>query len=186
MKIGFREILFLLLLTAIPIGAYCWVFKPANLRIESQRRDIEAKVQKLASLRTAMVGIENLNEEVAKLKEAVGFFEAKLPQHHEIHRVLEQVTKIVKRHRLETKSFKTLKPQMMAAYAEQPIKMEVGGDFNAYYQFLLELEKLPRITKVKDMKLEKTENKEFKGLMKSDMELVIFFDESVVESSSAK
>ncbi len=186
MKIGIREFLFLALLAAIPVGAYFWVFKPANLSMETQRCDIEAKTQKLASLRTAMVGIKDLDEEVTKLKEAVEFFEAKLPQHHEIHRVLEQVTKIVKRHRLETKSFKTLKPQMMESYAEQPIAMEVGGDFNAYYQFLLELEKLPRITKVKDMLLEKGLDKENRRFMKSDMELVIFFDESASEIGSAK
>ena len=178
MKVGFREMLFLMLLMAIPVGAYFWVFKPTNQQIEDQRCDIEAKAQKLASLRTAMVGIKDLDEEVSKLKEAVGFFEAKLPQHHEIHKVLEQVTRIVKRHRLETKSFKTLKPEVLASYAEQPIEMEVGGDFNAYYKFLLDLEKLPRITKVKDMQLKKGQDLSNKNLMKAEMKLVIFFDET--------
>jgi len=174
MKLGLRELLFLVLLLAVPAGAYFWVFKPANQQIEKQRQDIEAKVQKLASLRKALGGIEDLGSEVSKLQDAVTFFEAKLPKHHEIHRVLEQVTKIVEKRQLETKLFRTLKPEPFAAYSEQPIEMTVTGDFDAYYQFLLELEKMPRITKVKGMKLEKVLEKE--GTTKAEMELSIYFD----------
>ena len=174
MKLGLRELLFLLLLLAVPVGAYMWIFKPANVHAEQQRQEIDAKTQKLASLQKALVGIKDLNDEVKKLREAVDFFEAKLPKHHEIHRVLEQVTKIAERHRLETRLFKTLKPQPFAAYSEQPIELEVGGNFDAYYQFLLELEKLPRITKVKDMDL--TKNKDNEGAMEATMDLSIYFD----------
>ncbi len=174
MKLGFRELLFLLLLLAVPMGAYMWIFKPANAHIEQQRQEIDAKTQKLASLRKALVGIKDLNDEVKKLREAVDFFEAKLPKHHEIHRVLEQVTKIAERHRLDTRLFKTLKPHPLAAYSEQPIELEVAGNFNAYYQFLLELEKLPRITKVKNMDLAK--NKDDEGHMEATMNVSIYFD----------
>ncbi|MBN1846391.1 MAG: type 4a pilus biogenesis protein PilO [Sedimentisphaerales bacterium] len=174
MKIGFRELLFVLLLVAIPLGAYWWIFKPANERMEVQRCEIEAKAQKLASLQKALVGIKDLNEEVGKLQEAVLFFKAKLPKHHEIHRVLEQVTKIAESHRLDTKMFRTLKPTAGAAYSEQPIEMEVGGDFNAFYQFLLDIEKLPRITKVRQLTLEK--DKENEGTTKAELALSIYFD----------
>jgi type IV pilus assembly protein PilO len=174
MKLGLRELLFLVLLLAVPSGAYFWIFKPANQRIEQQRQDIEAKVQKLESLRKALGGIEDLGAEVDKLQEAVSFFEAKLPQHHEIHQVLKKVTMIAEKHHLDTKLFKTLKPEVSAGYSEQPIEMSLLGDFDSFYQFLLELEKMQRITKVKIMDLEKSKEKE--GMTKSDMELSIYFD----------
>jgi len=173
MKFGVRELLFVLLLLAIPSGAYIWIFQPGNKHIESQRMDVDAKDQKLISLRKALAGTQDLNEEVASLSQAVGFFENKLPEHHEIHNVLEQVTKIVEKEGLDTKLFKTLKPKPWAAYSEQPIQMIVYGNFEAYYKFLLALEKMPRITKIEQMHLEKDKCKE--GMMEANIELSIYF-----------
>ena len=184
MKFGVRELLFVVLLLAIPMGAYFWIFNPANENVESQRQEIEAKTQKLASLQKALVGIKDLNEEVEKLQEAVGFFEAKLPKRHEIHRVLEQVTKVVEQQRLETKLFKTLKAKTCSGYSEQPIRLELSGNFNAFYEFMLELEKLPRITKFRVMHLEKDQKKE--GMMIAELELSIYFDSSARSSSVAR
>lgn len=184
MKFGVRELLFVMLLIAIPMGAYWWIFKPANNRMEKQRCEVEAKAQKLANLQKALVGIKDMNEEVTKLQEAVGFFQAKLPKHHEIHRVLGQVTKIVEKHRLDTKIFKTLKPIHGPAYSEQPIEMEISGNFNAYYQFVLDLERLPRLTKVREVKLEK--DKEHEGMMIASMAMSIYFDSAPEPSKSAR
>jgi len=155
MKFGIRELLFVVLLLAIPAGAFMWVFRPANERIEAQRIEIESKDKKLLSLQRAMVGIKDLNVEVEKLQEAVAFFEDKLPPRHEIHKVLEQVTQIADEHGLETKLFETKKSKPFATYSEQPIKMEVYGGFDSFYQFLLDIEKMPRITKIREMKMKK-------------------------------
>ena len=176
MKFGLRELLFFGLLIAIPIGAYYWVFKPSNENWHRQKAQIKVKELKLAELNKAACGVYDLNAEVEKLAEAVTFFESKLPAQHEIHKILEQVTKIADKQRLETRLFKTLKPEPFANYSEQPIEMEVYGDFDAYYQFLLELEKLPRITKVKEMFLVKDANLE--GAMNAKFTLSIFFDSS--------
>jgi type IV pilus assembly protein PilO len=182
MKFGVRELLFVVLLLAIPTSAYIWVFKPSNERTEMQRQEIQVKAQKLTSLQRALVGIKDLNEEVEKLQKAVSFFKDKLPKHHEIHRVLKQLTKIAAKHRLDTKLFKTLDPKPGSAYSEQPIKMEVSGNFHSYYEFILDLEKLPRITKVRKMKLEKVNTN---GSMKADLELSIYFDSAGEQSGSA-
>jgi len=173
MKFGIRELSFMMLLLAIPFGAYLWMFKPANEHMTQQQQEIETKAQKLASLRKALAGAKDLDKEVVNLKKAVEFFEGKLPEHHEIHRVLQQVTTIVEKQRLETKLFKTLKTKPCAAYFEQPIKMVVYGNFEAYYEFVLALEKLPRITKIVQMKIEK--DREQEGMMRAEIELSIFF-----------
>jgi len=174
MKFGIRELLFVILLLAIPAGAYLWVFRPANQHIEAQRQAIESKDKKLLSLQRAMVGIKDLNEEVEKLKDAVAFFENKLPPRHEIHKVLERVTKIADQHGLETKLFETLKSKSFATYSEQPIKMEVYGGFDAFYQFLLDVENMPRITKIRQMKLKKAQQDG--SLVEATFTMSIFFD----------
>jgi len=174
MNFGFRELLFILLLAAIPVGGYFWVFEPAQKNMAGQKIELENKTKKLTELQKALDGINDLGAEVEKLTEAVKFFESKLPAQHEIHKVLEQVTKIAEHHNLDTRLFKTLKPKPFAHYSEQPINMEVYGNFDSYYQFLLDVEQLPRITKVNAMKLEKDEKKE--GSMKAVFTLSIFFD----------
>jgi len=176
MKFGARELLFFVLLLAIPVGAYFWVFKPANILIKEKQAKLEVKAQKLENLHRAAGEIKDLSKEIENLAEAVKFFESKLPTHHEIHKVLAQVTKIADKHRLETKLFQTLKPNPFANYSEQPINMEVHGDFDSYYQFLLDVEKLPRITKIKEMTLEKAKNNE--GNVNAKFKISIYFDSS--------
>ena len=174
MKFGMREIVFFLVLAAIPTGAYLWVFRPANVRMEEQRESIQSKSDKLSDLRRAAKGIEELDGKVKKITEAVEFFESKLPGQHEIHRVLDQVAKIARAHRLETKLFKTEKSKPFSSYSEQPIKMEVRGGFDDYYQFLLELERIPRITKISQMELEAEDS--HTGYLEAKFTLSIFFD----------
>ncbi len=174
MKFGSKELLFIVLLAGIPVGGYFWVYKPAQENIKYQQEDIQNKRVKLDNLQVAMAGIEDLDSEVETLSEAVNFFESKLPGQHEVHKILEQVTRIADAHNLETRLFKTMKVKPLAQYCEQPIKMEVYGDFDSYYQFLLDIERLPRITKIREMKLEKDTKNE--GAMNATFVLSIFFD----------
>jgi len=181
MKFGFRELLFFALLVAIPVGAYLWVFEPAGKNMEEMQANIDARTAKLQNLQDVVKnkGIDNLDKEVQKLVEAVTFFESKLPARHEIHKVLAQVTTIADKQNLETKLFQALKPKPFATYSEQPIKMQVYGDFDAFYQFLLDVEKLPRITRIKAMDLKKDEKNE--GQMNAGFTLSIFFDNHTIK-----
>jgi hypothetical protein len=52
--------------------------------------------------------------------------------------------------------------------------LSLSGDFNGYYAFLLQLEKLPRITRVTQMKLEKINDRD--GEMQAQLTLSIFFE----------
>ena len=180
MKFGSRELIFVLLLMALPISAYFWVFKPVNEHIHRQQEAIDVNTQKLANCRKALTLVQDLNAELRRQEEAVSFFESKLPSRHEIDKVLNQVTRIARNHNLETKLFKTSPPKPFARYSELPIRMDIYGDFDAYYEFLLDLEKMPRLTKIKEMHLEdktKTNN----GMMDAEFTLSIFFDNESVK-----
>ena len=75
---------------------------------------------------------------------------------------------------LTTRTIKTLKSERAANYSEQPIQMSLAGDFHGFYSFLLQLEKLPRITRVTQMNL--TKINEADGQMQAQMTLSIFFE----------
>jgi len=107
------------------------------------------------------------------LQEAIRFFESKLPPTSEIHKVLEQVTVIAQKQGLKPKTIRTLQKKDNSGYIEQPLQMELEGDFNSFYSFLLELEKLPRITKIRELELNK--QKESEGQITADFIVSIFF-----------
>ena len=75
---------------------------------------------------------------------------------------------------LQTKTIKTLKTERGPNYSEQPIDMSLAGDFNGFYSFLLQLEKLQRITRVTSMNLQKISDRD--GEMQAQMTLSIFFE----------
>ncbi|MBI9016661.1 MAG: type 4a pilus biogenesis protein PilO [Phycisphaerae bacterium] len=178
MKVGFREFLFLILLLAIPALSYGWVFRKANDNWQQHQKDMQLKQQKLADLKNASKGIDDLNKQVTELTEAVAFFERKLPAEHEMDKVLSQVSQIAEKFHLETRQFKILKPEPFADYCELPIEMGFYGDFADYYKFQLELEKLPRLTKITKMNLVKDKNND--GITEIFLELRIFFDTQLV------
>ena len=61
-----------------------------------------------------------------------------------------------------------------AATKQQPIQLSLSGDFNGFYSFLLQLEKLQRITRVTDMTLQKINDHD--GEMQAQLTLSIFFE----------
>ncbi len=88
--------------------------------------------------------------------------------------ILRDVWKLANKHHLTPKSVRTDKITSTAQYAELPIKMEINGNFDGFYEFLLDLEKLPRITRVPSMKLKKSRDTE--GNMEAEIVLSVFFE----------
>ena len=60
-----------------------------------------------------------------------------------------------------------------SGYIEQPLKMELTGNFDSFYSFLLEIEKLPRIMKIRELNLKK--QTEGEGQIAANFVVSIFF-----------
>jgi len=180
MKFGLREAVFVVILTAIPLGAWWFVFRPQNMRNAEMRREIEAKQQKLKVLNRAVGTIGNLRKEIAALKEGVAFFESKLPSEKEIDKVLQEVWRLAEANKLATKSIRTLNSEKASfttptsPHREQPIAVQLEGDFMGLYGFLQALENQPRIMRIRGMKLTKLE-KGPKGHIRADFTMSVFF-----------
>jgi hypothetical protein len=52
--------------------------------------------------------------------------------------------------------------------------MNLSGDFAGFYEFMLQLERLPRLTRVQNMTLDKINGQE--GAMEAKLLLSIFFE----------
>jgi Tfp pilus assembly protein PilO len=175
MKIGLREIIFLKLMVGLLAAAYFFGFA----RMDEKRRGYESaiaeKQQKLAELTRATRDIENMGAKIKSLEQAITFFEGKLPQEQEVERILGSVTELVAKHGLYSKSFKpNPKPVVTPNYRERQIEIALTGDFFGFYGFIRELELLPRIIKITDLKLRKID--EHDGQTEAVLKLSIFFD----------
>ncbi|MEX0886861.1 MAG: type 4a pilus biogenesis protein PilO [Phycisphaeraceae bacterium] len=175
MHLGIRELIFFALLLAFPLGAYFSVFRPHNERIAEAREEIRYKEQRLAELEAATENITSLGAEIDRLAEAIELFEQKLPAQREVEVILRQVWELAAQHGLTPESVRTDQIVPAAEHAELPIKMVILGDFDGFYSFLLDLEKLPRITRLPQMEL-RADRERSDGVMRADIVLSIFFD----------
>ena len=176
MNSSIRHLIFFALIIAMAYVSWAYMIKPANTSLTQQRSTMEIQKAKLNELELATSKAEDLSEQLAKIEEAISVFESKLPPSSEIHTVLEDVTLIAQRHGLTPKTIRTLKSEKNRGYIEQPLEMELHGNFNSYYAFLLELEKLDRITKIRELKLKKKSQSE--GQTEARFVMSIFFQDA--------
>jgi type IV pilus assembly protein PilO len=173
MTSGLRKAVFFALLLGVAVVGYQYMIKPANKNLAEAKSRVDAKLAKLAEFEKATAAAEDLTKQLTQLQQAIEFFESKLPPTSQIYQVLEQVTVIAQKEGLKPKTIRTLAQKDNNGYIEQPLKMELEGDFNSFYSFLLELEKLPRIMKIRELKLDKQANGE--GQIAADFIVSIFF-----------
>ena len=183
MKFGIRELILVSAMIGLLVCSYFFVFTKANAKREKLKAETTAWRKELANLDAKTAGIDNIGRKIEELQKAIQFFEKKLPQEREVDKILKEVWQMAEANSLQTKTVKTLKNERGPNYSEQPIQMNLAGDFNGFYAFLLQLEKLPRITRVSQMKLEKINERD--GEMTAQLTLSIFFEPETGATASA-
>jgi len=157
MRFGARELTVLAVVLAVPVASYALVFKPQNERISRARAEIEHKRDLLTKLQIETARNEDLlraNEEIARRIEEI---ESRLPTNREVDAVVRQVSDLAVDAGLGSPALKTGRHLRAASYMEQPLEIETDGNFHGFYDFLLRLEQLPRITRIPDMRLRATQ-----------------------------
>lgn len=155
MRFGFREIVFLLVLLAVPVASFVYVFKPRNEEINQARDEIEVKRARLEQLEAMTAQIEDIGLAIETGRQSIQMIETKLPDKQDVEGILDGVWQLAKGSSLTVKSVKSQKPAPAAAYMELPLAMVLEGQFDGFYQFLLELENLPRITRIQQLSIER-------------------------------
>lgn len=183
MKFGIREILFVIVMAGLLVCSYFLVFTKAQQKVEALERKTEERQKALADLERATAGVADVDRKVEELQEAIKFFEKKLPQEREMDLILKEVWQMAEANKLNTKTIRTMKSTRGAAYSEQPIDMQISGDFTGFYEFMLQLERLPRLTRISNMTLDKISGKE--GQMEAKLTMSIFFEPETGGASAA-
>ena len=182
MRFGIRELIFFIVLMAVPISSFFFVFKPRNELINQAKAEIQIKQSRLDRLAALTERLDDLGLAIANGRESIKLIEQKLPDKKGVDEILEQVWQIAKRNHQTVKSVKSKKMLPAALYMELPLDMEMEGDFDGFYSFLLELENLPRITRIHSLKLERlgikagADEDTNSGMAKAKFTLSIYFE----------
>ena len=180
---GLRDLAFVAVLMAVPIASYFFVFAPRNDEIAKARAEISAKNVRLENLRRLTSRIGDLGREIVEREEELERLNQKLPDREGVDRILEQVTQLAQKSNLAVRSVKGEKVVPAGMAMELPLKTVIEGDFDGFYQFLLDVESLPRITRVHAMKIAKlglgprdNSDKFVQGSMRAEFTLSIYFN----------
>jgi type IV pilus assembly protein PilO len=180
-----RDLAFVAVLIAVPIASYFFVFAPRNDEIAKARAEINAKNVRLENLRRLTSRIGDLGREIVEREEELERLNQKLPDREGVDRILEQVTQLAQKSNLAVRSVKGEKVVPAGMAMELPLKTTIEGNFDGFYQFLLDVEALPRITRVHSMKISKlgmgprdNPDEMVGGSMRAEFTLSIYFNDT--------
>jgi type IV pilus assembly protein PilO len=179
------RLLLLAVVIGMPIASYFFVFKPLNKEIEQELGVVEHKENLLVKLQEETARNEDLERTNVEIQNSIKVIEARLPSNKEVDQVVRKVSDLAETFKLKEPSMRTGRPVKSALYMEQPIEMEVSGDFLGFFTFLAAVEKLPRIMRVHDLKI--TGRPSDKLELRAEFTLSIYFqDESQLAQGVSK
>ena len=182
MKLGTGGLFLLAVLVGIPLSSYWLVFRPQNREIQDAKKEISQKQALLSKLREETARNTDLERANLEIKKSVETIEARLPTNKEIDSVVRQISDLAVQAGLPPPAMKSIKPVKAALYMEQPLELQINGNFRGFYDFLIRLEQLPRITRILDMKIKRSD--EADGNTHTDFTLSIYFQDASQGSKS--
>ena len=175
-----RQIIFFSILLAVPLGAWVFVFHPRNQAIAAARLDVDLKVMQLEELREVESINANLEVTLGSLQSALTDLRARIPDATGVEDVLRRIAEIAQENKLVIRSFKRQQAVDSAHYTEMSLETVIEGPFSGIHQFLFDLERMPRITRILDMTIEKPtrmvrgSSQVAQGHIRSEMTITIY------------
>lgn len=155
MKLGTREIAFLVVLAAVPLAAWFFVFQPRNADIDEARRDIGTMEETLSRLDQLTTQVGDVRVAIDEAEARLADFRRYIPDAEEVDDLLGEMHRIGDRNSLRIASIRASNQAEVQGHLEIPLNMEIRGDFPGIYRFLVDLERLPRIVRVQSLQLER-------------------------------
>jgi len=148
MQMGLKEAAAFFIVLGMMAGSYFVGFKPMQAQREQLLADIDSKKQALENLRASLTVVANMQRKLDEISKSIRFFDSRLPRDKEIKPIIEGIWQIAEKHKLTADRVRMQRVEIGPNYLEQPIDLELTGDFKGFYQFISELERLSRITRL--------------------------------------
>ncbi len=174
MQFGTKTFIYPALLVALLVLSYVLMFQPRMKEMERLREQTRIKREKLTTLEQTQAQARTRAQETEKLRNAIAFFESKLPDEKEMDKILNVFWEQAETNGLNSKSIRQLKPEETQGYCRLPIKMTLVGPWVGLFKFIQSVENLPRVTQINQMKIDKDAKTE--GVVNAEFTLTIFFE----------
>lgn len=188
MNIPMRQVVSVAVLIGVPVASYFLVFQPQSKEMKKIKAENEVKRQMLAKLQTVTAQAPDLVKATEEIKQTITAIEARMPSSKELDSVLRDVATIATKCGLRVPKFNRTEGAREAGSAqEQQLDVEIVGNFDGFYKFLLDIEKLPRITRLTDMQLARIVDMEkgTEGHMRANFKLSIYYQNSTPKVADA-
>jgi Tfp pilus assembly protein PilO len=139
-----------------------------DLAVVQERRDELVKLQQVTSR------INDLKSEIDRLEASLKTFATRLPESRKCDEVLAEVWKIAEANSMVPRTVRTSPVETNSQCSFQPVAITLDGRFDAFYQFLMSLERMPRIAKVRTLQVAKVPRTE--GMVQADLLMDIYFE----------
>ena len=164
-----------LAMVSLIAGFFFFGFRPNNQRRNSLRDEIAAKVGLLEANQTKAHGLTSLAVEVDRLRLKLERFNKQLPKTQWIGEFINDTAE-----RSSQFAIKKLMhvPGLMRRtdyYSEIPIVMSFEGEFSNVFGFVRQLEEMPRLSRVKSLKIKARDGKP--GQVDVNLAMNIYFSE---------
>ncbi len=169
-----RILLTIVAMGLLATGAAFFVGLPMHRHTQDDASAIAERQGQLAVLQNVSTKISGIQDEIRRLQDALNFFEHRLPQEREIDVILREVWRIAEAKSLVPRSVRTTAPETLARYSSQPIMLSLEGPFEGFYDFLIGLEQMPRLTKVRQLQITKMPTDD--STIQVDLLMDIFFE----------
>jgi type IV pilus assembly protein PilO len=147
-------------------------YRPQNQRQQSLASQIALKQRELQEGRTHTSVLPEVATEVERLRARVERSKKSIPRQQDLPQFIRDVSQLGQQASLRKPAFKPGTPARADLVSELPIQMTFEGDFVNVYSFLRNLEEMPRLTRVRDMKLV---GKDRAGQVKVTISMNIYF-----------
>ena len=136
------------------VAFFLFGYRPATVRLAELRAQVEAKQRELQSNQTKTEIRATVEQNVAKLRRQLDRSDKQLPRHQDWGQFMHDITKLRQQFPLDQWLVEpAAQPRQNALFVELPIDMRFEGDFLSVFGFLRQVDQMPRLTRVQDLKV---------------------------------
>jgi len=152
-----------LTLQYLPTVRKAKAYKVENLRLVTENSHAHAQLDELPTI----------FELIAKAKEDVGDYDAKIPHGRSHGAFLQQIANIMQKHELKELVIQPGSEVKMSKFSRIPILIRCNGKMSQIFKFFKSLESFDRIIKIEDVSFKNSED--YNGQMSLEMKANIFY-----------
>ena len=144
----------------ITAGFYFLLFAPQQRKLSGLRASLEALEDQLDRQTLNLAELPEVEAQLQRINELLADYRTRIPETAEVGNFVEEVSAIAERLGLRHRNVVPLAPERYGAVTALPIRISFEARFPALFDFLREIESLPRVARVTGLVVERPQAEE--------------------------